>query len=47
MYWAGLANAAALVLVQTIFAAYTVLLSTAFHGSKLNAWVFALFRGKT
>jgi len=37
-------NAAALVTVQSIFAAYTVLLSTAFHGSKLNAWVFALFR---
>lgn len=37
-------NACALVLVQSIFAAYTVLLSSAFHGSTLNAWVFALFR---
>lgn len=43
--WTGHAvNALALVSVQTIFAVYTVLLSSAFHGSTLNAWVFALFR---
>ena len=43
--WASaVVNAVALVTVQSIFAAYTVLLSTVFHGSTLNAWVFALFR---
>ena len=44
--WATVINALTLVTVQTIFASYTVLLSTVFRGSTLNPWVFALFRGE-
>ena len=43
-WWATVVNVLTLMLVQSIFAGYSVFSSAAFRSSSLNPWVFALFR---